>query len=324
MVASSPRERTMRLPDVHREKPDVAFPLKRVGVVGIKMPIGFVSFEGKPVMVLPTFDVFIDLPADQRGIHSSRNYEVTSEVLSQYVGKMYKLENLCAAISRELFRRHEYVTRSEVRAYGEAVFEKRTPKTGILTYESCDIMAKAVADKGPDGAISVKKTIGVGVVGMTACPCGEEILKEASRKELKGELNLSRVEADEILKRIPTATHIQRSYGSIAVEIPEEVEIDAMRLVHIVEDSMSASTYELLKRADEVELVRKAVGNARFVEDCVRYMVRNVVESFPDLPDQVYVTSMQRNEESIHKHDLVAERSATLGEIRRELGRRGE
>ncbi|NIM44104.1 MAG: GTP cyclohydrolase I FolE2 [Nitrososphaeria archaeon] len=310
----------MDLPDIHEEKPEVAVSLKKVGIMGIKMPIGFVSFEDKPVMILPTFDIYIDLPANQKGIHSSRNYEVTAEVLGSYVGKTYKLENLCAAVSRELFRRHPHATRSEVKAYGEAVFERRTPQTDILTYEPCDISAKAIAKKNFDGSINVRKTVGVGVIGITACPCGEEILKEATRKELESSLKLSGEKLSEILNLLPIATHIQRSYGSIEVEIPEEVDIDAMTLVCIVEDAMSSSSCELLKRSDEVELIKRAIGNARFVEDCVRHMISNVVDIFQELPDDVSFTFRQRNEESIHKHDLVAERNATLGELRKELG----
>jgi GTP cyclohydrolase-4 len=71
----------MRSIDVQDTKPDVRISLTKVGAIGIKMPIGFVSFEGKPVTVIPTFNVFIDLPSVQKGIHASRNYEVISEIL---------------------------------------------------------------------------------------------------------------------------------------------------------------------------------------------------------------------------------------------------
>ncbi len=308
-----------KLPDIHGDRPEVALHLKKVGVVGLKMPVGFISFEGKPVMVVPTFDVYIDLPADQKGIHSSRNYEVTTEILSQYLGKMYRLEELCASVSRELFRKHEYITRSEVKAYGEAIFEKRTPITDVTTLESCDIMARAIGLKTTDGSINVKKFIGVGVIGTTACPCAIETIRESSRQRLVEDIGLSIEEAERVLNQVPIATHIQRSYGSIVMEIPEGFEVDAMSLVRIVEDSMSASTFELLKRPDEVEVVRKAVSNPMFVEDCVRSMAVNIVEGFPELPDDTSLVFMQRNEESIHKHDLVAERSTTMGEIREEL-----
>ena len=50
------------------------------------------------------------------------------------------------------------------------------------------------------------------------------------------------------------------------------------RLLRIVESSMSSEIYELMKRADEVEVVEKAHMHPRFVEDCVREMVRMAVD----------------------------------------------
>jgi GTP cyclohydrolase-4 len=89
----------------------------------------------------------------------------------------------------------------------------------------------------------------------------------------------------------------------------------------MIEDSMSASTFELLKRADEGEIVRLAVSRPRFAEDVIRYMMRSISERFPELTDDVRVIFTARSSESIHKHDLFAERSITMGEIRKELRR---
>ena len=56
-----------------------------------------------------------------------------------------------------------------------------------------------------------------------------------------------------------------------------------------------------------------------FVEDCVREMAKRVVETFTQLPDDSIVTLKQVNEESIHQHDALAERIASIGELRKEL-----
>jgi GTP cyclohydrolase I/GTP cyclohydrolase-4 len=55
------------------------------------------------------------------------------------------------------------------------------------------------------------------------------------------------------------------------------------------------------------------------VEDCVREMIRGVVEAFPALDDRAFVDARQVNLETIHQHNVVAERFGTLGEIREEL-----
>ena len=44
---------------------------------------------------------------------------------------------------------------------------------------------------------------------------------------------------------------------------------------------MSSEIYELMKRSDEAHVVEKAHRRPRFVEDCVREMIRGVVERVP-------------------------------------------
>ncbi len=308
----------LELPDMHEKYPEVTLSINKVGVVSVKMPIGYVTLKNKPVIIVPVFDAFIDLPSKQKGIHSSRNYEVINGVLSRYVGKTYKLEDVCVAMSKELLEKHEYATRSEVRARGEAIFKQRTPKTKSLSYESFKIIAKAIAERRSNGSINTRRMIGIGLTGITACPCAREIVKKIAEQEME-KLDLTKDKIKRILERIPIATHMQRAYGSVIVEIPEYVELEATRLVQIIADSMSSSTFELLKRSDEAELVIHATSNPRFVEDCVRYMMCYFVKEFPDFPDNIHLVFKVRSMESIHQHDLIAERVASLGEIRKEL-----
>jgi len=96
-------------------------------------------------------------------------------------------------------------------------------------------------------------------------------------------------------------------------------EIEAATLLAIVEHAMSSEIYELMKRSDEAAVVEKAHRRPRFVEDCVREMIRGVIESFPGLDDRAFVSARQVNLETIHQHNVVSERFGTLGEVRREF-----
>ena len=98
-----------------------------------------------------------------------------------------------------------------------------------------------------------------------------------------------------------------------------ETEIDARELLAIVESSMSSEIYELMKREDERAVVEKAHANPRFVEDCVREMIRRLAGAHPDLHGRNFILARQENFETIHRHNVVAERYGTLGELRREL-----
>ncbi len=89
---------------------------------------------------------------------------------------------------------------------------------------------------------------------------------------------------------------------------------------------MSSEIYELMKRPDELAVVAKAHSRPRFVEDCVREMVRLVIERYEDLPAQAFVMARQENLETIHRHNVIAERYGLLGDLRDELaggGREG-
>jgi GTP cyclohydrolase I/GTP cyclohydrolase-4 len=95
--------------------------------------------------------------------------------------------------------------------------------------------------------------------------------------------------------------------------------VDAPELLRIVESSMSSEIYELMKRPDELAVVARAHEQPRFVEDCVREMLRQVVDEYPDLPGEAFVMARQENLETIHRHNVVAERYGTLGDLRAEL-----
>src|SRR2546430_3905 len=128
-------------------------------------------------------------------------------------------------------------------------------------------------------------------------------------------------EIKRVLEHVPVATHNQRGLGTLRIGCLESCgdAVDASTLLSIVERSMSSEIYELMKRADEAEVVEKAHRNPRFVEDCVREMVRLAVDEFASLGDDVFVSAHQRNLETIHHHDVVAERHGLLGDLAREL-----
>jgi GTP cyclohydrolase-4 len=82
---------------------------------------------------------------------------------------------------------------------------------------------------------------------------------------------------------------------------------------------MSSPVYELLKRPDELFVVEHAHLQPRFVEDSVRVALATTLERFPDLEEEDFLYSRQINLETIHSHDVLAERYGTVGELRAEL-----
>ena len=155
---------------------------------------------------------------------------------------------------------------------------------------------------------------------MTACPCAQTLVEGRSRERLLAD-GFSEAEIERIFEAVPVATHNQRGLGTLHIGCPEDcdTDIDAQALLAIVENSMSSEIYELMKRSDEGAVVEKAHRRPRFVEDCVREMVRGVVDDFPILTERHFISARQENLETIHQHNVTAERFGLLGEIRREL-----
>jgi GTP cyclohydrolase IV len=166
----------------------------------------------------------------------------------------------------------------------------------------------------------VRRLVGVEAQGMTACPCAQELVAEGSAARL-AEQGFTDDEIERVLASVPVATHNQRGIGTLCVGCPEGcgVELAAHTLLRIVEESMSSEIFELMKRPDERAVVEKAHARPRFVEDCVREMVRQLVDSYPELDPRSFVLARQENLETIHQHNVVAERYGLLEEVRREL-----
>ena len=82
---------------------------------------------------------------------------------------------------------------------------------------------------------------------------------------------------------------------------------------------MSSEIYELMKRPDEQAVVEKAHRRPRFVEDCVREMIRGALAHASDHAPECFVMARQENLETIHRHNVVAERYGLLSELRAEL-----
>lgn len=287
--------------DLQYGKGDAAYRLSRVGVKGVHKPI-LVQREGingtLNHILNCSIDIYVDLPGDQKGSHMSRNVEVLNEIVEESVKHpITAIEDVAADICRRLMVHHEYAQEGEVHIEAEYFRASKTP-LGKDTFESYTILSGGHIVR--DGEIT--KMIGVEVIGMTACPCGQQTVTEML----------------EIKSEHPVMTHNQRNIVTLMVYMPENVTVEVDDLIDLVEASFSSPTYELLKRPDEGQVIINAHSNTKFVEDVVRAVLDNFVKRYTDLPDDVFIDVISDSEESIHKHDAFAEREAILGELRQE------
>lgn len=296
--------------DVQKGEPEVSLSLGRVGVTGLERVIRL-EREGRATPFHARFDLFADLDADRAGVHMSRFSELVEDLVGDVASApVPDIESMAERLAGDVAR-SQGALRSEVRISARFPVKKHAPISGRPTEELYNFIGIA-ACRGEVG----RTLSGVEVDGLTVCPCAQDMVRTHSR-ELLLSMGYEGSEAERILEALPLASHNQRGRGTLM--IGGAGAIRAENLVHLVEASMSSEVYELLKRPDEFFVVNKAHANPRFVEDVVREMLRNVVETFPDLPDETFILARQENFESIHRHNAFAERSALLGDLRKEL-----
>jgi GTP cyclohydrolase IV len=302
--------------DLQASTPEVRLGLSQAGVRGVEKAIRIRDPQGgSEKLISARIDCAVDLEAAQKGVHMSRFPELFEQAIDEVViGEALLVEELAEHIAREIAARQETV-RAEVRIAARYPMRRTTPVTGLETQQMVSLIGVAAASEG-----GVRRLVGVEATGMNACPCAQGLVRSRSAERL-AEAGFGELDVERILELVPLVTHNQRGRGTLYVGTSQPV--NAEDLVRIVESSMSAPIAALLKRPDELFVVEHAHLRPRFVEDSVRAALAETLERYTGLDDGDFVLSRQVNFETIHDHDVVAERHGTARELRAEL-RHGE
>src|SRR6266511_2727409 len=271
------------LDDLQASTPEVRLGLSRAGVQGVAKAIRL-RWGGAEKLISAEIDCTVDLDPAQKGVHMSRFPELFEEAIDEVViGEAFLVEELAEHIARHIVAR-QAAGRAEVR------ISARYPH--------------------------VRRLVGVEATGINACPCAQGLVRGRASERLL-EAGFDEPDVARILELVPVATHNQRGRGTLFVGSNHPV--NAETLATIVEGSMSSPIYELLKRPDELFVVEHAHLQPRFVEDSVRISLHSVLDRYLELEDADFLLARQINFETIHSHEVLAERHGTVGELRAEL-----
>jgi len=296
--------------DLQASLPEVRLGLSRAGVIGASKAIR-ISYGGHEKQIAADIECTVDLDPSQKGVHMSRFPELFEEAIEEVViGEAFLIEVLAEHIAAHIVERQQAL-RAEVRISARYPIERTTPVTGLPTQEMVSLIGVAAASSR-----GVRRLVGVEAAGINACPCAQGLVRGRASERLL-EAGFDGDDVERIFELVPLATHNQRGRGTLYVGT--QASVNAEQLVDIVESSMSAPVYELLKRPDELFVVEHAHLQPRFVEDSVRLALKGALDAYPELDDADFVFSRQVNLETIHTHDVLAERFGTIGELRREL-----
>jgi GTP cyclohydrolase-4 len=302
--------RQLLTPDLQAAPSEVPLGLSRAGVTGVQKAIR-ISYGGSEKLIAAEIDCTVDLHPSRKGVHMSRFPELFEEAIEQVViAEALLIENLAEHIATHIVHRQRAL-RAEVRIVARYPLERETPVTGLPTQEMVSLIGLAAAS-----AERTRRLVGVEATGINACPCAQGLVRDHAAERL-GDAGFDELDVERILELVPLATHNQRGRGTLFVGT--EGTVNAEQLVRIVEGSMSSPVYELLKRPDELFVVEHAHLQPRFVEDSVRISLRDALGTYRELDDDDFLLARQVNLETIHTHDVLAERYGTVGELRAEL-----
>lgn len=300
--------------DIQQSRPSIPISLSKVGVTGLKRILRMTENGGESLF-FAEMDLFAYLDREHSGVHMSRFSDIIENLTEEIsLEPSSTIEAIAEKLARRIARTQQTEC-SEVHIRAKYPLKKLTPLSGKSVEELYTFVGISSC-RGEE----VKTVTGVEVEGMTVCPCAQDMMRSHSRKLLLEE-GFEEKEVERILQLVPMASHNQRGKGTLL--IGGDWPVRGEHLVNVLEASMSSETYELLKRTDEFFVVNKAHLNPMFTEDVVREVFRNLVATYPDLPDDTFVLVKQENMESIHQHNAFAERFGTLGAIRRELAEGG-
>lgn len=256
-------------------KPQIQEDLDRVGVTNLKT-IVMTDWEGHKYNFVPRIELTIDLDKKRRGAHMSRLIESITETIEEEIEVRHgSLEEVERDILEKLKEKHPY-KRAQVSMETELVIPRKTPKTRKTSMETYGICVKVSYEDG-----RYEKALQVTVLGNTVCP---HAMAQTGGK-----------------------THIQRAEAILRLETGYGNAINLEDMIKCVEEAFPSEIYSLLKTEDEVYVVEKMCKNPKFVEDVTRQILRGAKKRFKGCKIHVKTIS----QESIHRHDVIAEGSAT-------------
>ena len=268
--------------DVQARRPTTLVSLSRVGVTGVEKVVR-IRANGHEQLFYAELECFVDLGREQKGAHMSRFEEIVNEAIDEVVlGEAFKAETLASHIA-ERVRDRQDGCRAEVTIAARYPENKTAP--GVRRAHAGDLHAVRLGGGLRARHAPADRRAGAGHdrLPVRAGDGHRALAGAAARGRLHRRRDRPRVPGG---ARWPRTTSAASAPCTWAAPRPATRRWRPTDLLAIVEASMSSEIYELMKRPDEVEVVEKAHRRPRFVEDCVREMVRMATERYAALGER--------------------------------------
>ncbi len=219
------------LPDVQATRDVRGHAIQRVGIRGVTHPVTVQTGQGVHASIAQV-EMYVSLPADQKGTHMSRFVEILNGLDAPLDTSSLSL------VLRAMLARLE--SDGGFLSFRMPVFlRKSAPVSGIESLMDYDMSLRA---EQVDGEARIELEVTTPVTSL--CPCSKTISRYGA--------------------------HNQRSHVTIAVTLAPGALMMPDELIRIAEAAASCELWGLLKRADEKYVTERAYENPKFVEDLVR------------------------------------------------------
>jgi GTP cyclohydrolase I len=255
------------LPDVQGFADLRHLAIQRVGVKSVRHPVLVRRADGTAQPSIGSWDLDVELPAEQKGTHMSRFIALLEAHAEPVDGSALR------AMLLEMARNLE-AKRGQIKVSFPYFIQKVAPVSGVTSLLDYEVTFAGTID-----AQGTRVSLKVVTPVTSLCPCSKEISEYGA--------------------------HNQRSHVSIEVDLLADLTIE--ELVGIAEDEASCELYGLLKRPDEKYVTERAYDNPKFVEDLVRDVVRRLdadprlghyvveVENFESIHNHSAYARIERN-----------------------------
>lgn len=246
--------------------------LDNVGVTRVALPIRIKEKSGGEQHVQAKANLFVDVPASQKGTHLSRLMQALTSWAEQPVNSgdieafLQRVATTSEAVSAEVDLSFRY-------------FLPRTaPVSGLTGFSAFDCEFRGRLDDH-----GFEFVLGVQVPITTLCPCSKEISDYGA--------------------------HNQRSMVALQISYDHRASFMWIEdIVELISAQGSCPVYPILKRPDEKWVTERAYENPKFVEDVVRDVIVRLQRRAIEFR---WLTVECESQESIHEHNAYASKRVT-------------
>ena len=250
-------------------------PIIQVGISNFRLPLTFLTREGKKISLETSVTGTVTLAADHKGINMSR----IMRVFYEYQDRVFTPEVLDEVL--HAYKKELGSSRARLRLEFNYPLMKNSLRSNLRGWQ----YYRCCYEGRIDDLDRVRRYIHFDFVYSSACPCSGELSEHARET-----------------RQVFGIPHSQRSKARVVVEIADGAHLAIEDVREHCLNALQTETQVMVKREDEQAFAELNGAYMKFVEDAAR-LIHEALDSDPRIRD---FQAACAHLESLHSHDAVA------------------